>query len=267
MKNRKINIDRPHLDSSEIMARRNFSEVLGNHAVLTKPFYKQYWFMGTSGIATVSLIIGGVVSFNASDEQIRLPETAAINIQTDAPPLLAQLVNVEPEETVSYLSIANEEVTEISNETENKSYDKKTTLSKKEVSNAKSKVKKEEVIQETSPKFAVETSLTESYDANEMELAPRIHNKLGGKITRSELLDNKGITTVADISIIHFEMHLIDGLGGEVFEAENNQLNDEMKKAIAKVEEGETIYFQNIKARIKDGLEIRLNPLRYVLAN
>ena len=56
-------------------------------------------------------------------------------------------------------------------------------------------------------------------------------------------------------------------LGGDVFEAESNQLNDEMKKALEKVEVGETIYFENIKARIKNGLEIRLNPLRYVLAN
>lgn len=98
-------------------------------------------------------------------------------------------------------------------------------------------------------------------------LAPKISDKMGGSITRNELLDNKGITTEGDISIIHFELHLIDGLGGKVFTEESNQLNQEMKDALENVGQGETIYFENIRGKVKNGVEVRLNPLRYVLMN
>ena len=99
-------------------------------------------------------------------------------------------------------------------------------------------------------------------------LMPRIGGKINGSISREELFDNKGITTESDVSIIHFELHLIDGLGGEMqMTEESNQLNEEMKAALDRINQGETIYFYNIKGKTEDGTVVRLNPLRYVLMN
>ena len=100
-----------------------------------------------------------------------------------------------------------------------------------------------------------------------VDLMPRIGGKMNGSISRNELFDNKGITTESDVSVIHFELHLIDGLGGKVFKEEGNHLTEEMRDALKKINSGETIYFENIKGKTDNGDVVRLNPLRYVLMN
>lgn len=279
MKDRKINVDRPQLKSEEILGRRNFEEVVRNHQAMTKPFYKQNWFIGTTGLASLGLIIGGTLAFQNMEASNQQTETV---LNTDAPPNL-----VVPENN---LIVQNAEVSEATNDLAKQTIHFNQQNSEPIEENFTQEITQEDPVEMIADQPEIENTITEEVveDTQEdvmpentepvvetpqnesnsfMDLTPRISNKMGGSITRNELLDNKGITTEGDVSIIHFELHLIDGLGGKVYEEESNQLNDEMKDALDNVEKGETIYFENIRGKIKNGTEVHLNPLRYVLMN
>ncbi|NOQ74447.1 MAG: hypothetical protein GQ574_20725 [Crocinitomix sp.] len=268
MKNRKINLDRPQLNADEIMTGKNFESVVRNHQIMSKPFYKQNWFFGTTGIASLGLIIGGTLAFQNSTEN--LVSTDMLN--TDAPPNLTVpdnnfiVMNARTEQSFDdfakktiVINLENitpiEETPTLDNPTETNVIE---SLADVATDNA------EEIITAEVPEIE-NTNVVASNPS--MDINPRISNKMGGSITRNELLDNKGITTEGDVNIIHFELHLIDGLGGKVFAEEGNQLNEDMKDALESVGQGETIYFENIRGKVKNGREVRLNPLRYVLMN
>ena len=70
MKRMKINLDRPPVDSKSIQAQKDFSGLMKNHAIMAKPFYKSSWFIGTAGLATVSLLVGRS-SYNARGPRAR----------------------------------------------------------------------------------------------------------------------------------------------------------------------------------------------------
>jgi len=258
MKNRKINLDRPQVDSKEIQAGMNFGLVMTSYQVMSKPFYKSNWFFGTAGLASIGLIVGGTFAFqdpNESDKllneqllsdappEVSTPENKLLAINTTGQP--AELDN----ETVLTIPIQPKHdkiITPIDQTNEN-------VISEEQISD----------VSEEQPKI----DLLQTKNFSSMDLSPRINGKLHGDITREDLFDNKGITTGSDVSIIHFELHLIDGLGGKVFEEESNQLNQEMRTALTNLTKGETIYFENIKGKTSDGKVVRLNPLRYVLLN
>lgn len=276
MENRKINVDRPQLNANEVMAGKNFDTVLRNHEFMSKPFYKQGWFFGTAGLASLGLIIGGTLAFQGSAGDYQLSEQM---LNTDAPPNLTVL---NPSLIVSGGKI-NESTQQLPQKTIR--INPQNIAPIEETSTQTEKIEPRMEVQEKFDPAAdkADKNITESTneqsnvvvltntDKNEgvgnFDMSPRISNKMGGTITRNELLDNKGITTEGDINVIHFELHLIDGLGGKVFTEEGNQLNQEMRDALENVEQGETIYFENIRGKVKNGAEVRLNPLRYVLKN
>jgi hypothetical protein len=268
MKNRKINLDRPQLSGDEIMNGKNFESVVRNHQMMSKPFYKQSWFFGTTGIASLGLIIGGTLAFQNSTEN----QVSTDMLNTDAPPNLTvpdnNLIVMNPRVEQSYDDIAKR--TLVINLENTTPIEKTPTLDNPTETNVTESLadvatdKTEELITAEVPVVENKPAIASN---PAMDLSPRISNKLGGSITRNELLDNKGITTEGDVNIIHFELHLIDGLGGKVFAEEGNQLNEDMKDALESVGQGETIYFENIRGKVKNGGEVRLNPLRYVLMN
>lgn len=259
MKNRKMNVDRPPLDQKEIQMGMNFGQLMVSYQAMSKPFYKSKWFFGTAGMASIGLIVGGTVAFQSNDDDLR-----HIPALTDSPPMTTQTDNSNAEEllAMNYSETPNPEETKNTEFTvvKDKKNDKKNTPViipeplDQTVSTNDNSGSSDEIAQAKS-----------GFDAN--DLTPRINGNLNGDITREDLLDNKGLTTNADVSIIHFELHLIDGLGGKVFEEESNQLNQNMKDALKNVNKGETIYFENIKGKTADGQIVRLNPLRYVLLN
>lgn len=274
MKNVKINLDRPPVDSKEIQANKNFESLMKNHQMMSKPFYKSPWFIGTTGLASISIIVGGVISFNSSSEdqisqevipdnqappEMTTPDNNLIALNSDITPKSATDNLVK--DTFKYSEYIenqlddNNNTLEESNPNEEISIQEETETANENVESVSHQDKHEQV--------------KDDVDKNEgfSSLMPRIGGKINGNISRDELFDNKGITTQSDVSIIHFELHLIDGLGGKVFEEESNQLNDEMKAALKMINQGETIYFENIKAKTEDGVVVRLNPLRYVLMN
>ena len=259
MKNRKINLDRPQIDSKEIQAGMNFGLVMTSYQVMSKPFYKTNWFFGTTGLASIGLIVGGTFAFQSPEESDKLQNN---QILTDAPPEV-----VTPKNKLLAINTTNESIT-VENEKvltkQNQSkHDKiNTQLNNQEIET----IQYDQVSEVVSDQPQIDLS-QEKNQSNVMDLSPRINGKLHGDITREDLFDNKGITTGSDVSIIHFELHLIDGLGGKVFEEESNQLNQEMRTALTNLTKGETIYFENIKGKTSDGKVVRLNPLRYVLLN
>lgn len=285
MKNRKINVDRPQLKTEEILARRNFDEVLTNHSVMTKPFYKHNWFIGTTGLASLGLIIGGTFAFQSTTNQ---NNSAVSDVYiTDTAPPTTNIASAQSRYVAQYVDFKHEV------ENQEQSVPKTTQLTPKNqlpieenFTPEKNNTKQDKVALTTNNKLedkeavAVapinsDKKLTENYSADKsnnksnsfLDMSPRISNKMGGTITRNELMSNKGITTEGDITIVHFELHLIDGLGGKVLKEEGNMLNQEMKEALEGVGKGETIYIENIRGKVKNGKEVRLNPLRYVLMN
>jgi len=259
MKNRKLNLDRPQINSKEIQAGMNFGLVMTGYQAMSKPFYKSNWFFGTAGLASIGLIVGGTFAFQSPGESERLKSGELIS---DAPPEITVpdnkliALNSLPEPVI----VDNETILINKNQIK---HDKTNTpvVSTNSENIQEIIVSEEQVLQP----LADDSEKKNQFDLN--DLTPRINGKLNGDITRSDLLDNKGITTGSDVSIIHFELHLIDGLGGKVFEEESNQLNQEMRSAIENVTQGETVYFENIKGKTSDGKVVRLNPLRYVLLN
>lgn len=262
MKNRKMNLDRPPLESKEIQAGMNFGQLLVTYQAMSKPFYKTKWFFGTTGMASIGLIVGGTIAFQETDSSVTQQE-----LTTVASPPLSIVDSDAPTDLLASVAApqTSESTTEKTFEVQPKQlfHDKNLT----------------QVVNSDQTELTVETNLTEQVvdqsDENQtsksgfdpMDLTPRINGRLNGEITREDLMNNQGLTTNADISVIHFELHLIDGLGGKVFEEESNQLNQQMKAALNNVDKGETIYFENIRGKTSDGIVVRLNPLRYVLLN
>jgi len=263
MKRMKFNLDRPQVDSKSIQARKDFDGLMKNHAIMSKPIYKSPWFFGTVGLATVGLAVTTSVMMYSSSEE--MPQDLNVELTDSAPPMVESTV----EGLVSLSGGVSKHFDDLA---------KQTLAYSQEINEEKEEVKeplKEEVVVNDIPNVVVdkkesELVITEKEDkktTNFNVLSPTIGGKFNGSISREELFDNKGLTTESDVSVIHFELHLIDGLGGKVFQEEGNQLNEEMKDALNKIEKGETIYFENIKGKTKKGDVVRLNPLRYVLMN
>ena len=279
MKNVKINLDRPALDSKSIQNGKDFDGLLKNHAVMSKPYYKSPWFIGTTGLASIGLVVGGIVAFNSDGTEVTMSDEQQFS-HTAAPPernntnqLIA--MNQIPDSKDNTKDLVKETFS-YSQELQKQIDDKTNTLDQNNSDNT-SEDDADAPVQghnnSESDKNITNVDQSESVIIDEedkvsvSDLMPRIGGKLNGSISREELLDNKGITTESDVNVIHFELHLIDGLGGKVFEEESNQLNEEMKQAIEEIRSGETIYFENIKGKTDSGEIVRLNPLRYVLMN
>jgi hypothetical protein len=263
MKNRKMNIDRPHIDSKEIQAGMNFGQLMVGYQAMSKPFYKSNWFFGTTGLASIGLIVGGTFAFQSPDEQ----EHSNADLLSDSPP---PEITVPQNTLLAVNSGTSVAPGEIMPETIQITKENQVTDDKKPTPLIEDQSGKVEVDEQIVTVNVAETAVDHSdkQTGNEiMDLTPRINGIMNGDITREDLFNNKGITTGSDVSIIHFELHLIDGLGGKVFEEESNQLSEEMKNALLNTGKGETIYFENIKGRTSDGRVVRLNPLRYVLLN
>lgn len=269
MKRQKINLDRPQVDSKSIQARKDFDSLTKNHAMMSKPFYKSPWFFGATGLASVGVIVGSAVIFHDTPENVPDQFTEQVSTMvTDAPPQENQII------ALNSPSAGKTQIDELVKETflftnnQNTTYDNNFTLDQTE--NLENQIVSES---KDDDKEVLNAEIVEIKEKQEVEntmitdLSPKISGKVNGAISKEELFDNKGITTELDVNVIHFELHLIDGLGGKVFREESNQLNEEMKDAIQKINTGETIYFENIKGQTERGDVVRLNPLRYVLMN
>lgn len=275
MKRMKINLDRPPVDSKSIQAHKDFNGLMKNHLIMSKPFYKSAWFMGTTGLASVGLVVGAVVVMQETpepvpDQYISQSEPVPPDLDVSSSNLIALNLDKQGSKPDNE---HNEQTVLFTNFDQNTVHDKTTTLeitSDQKIINKDPGFKDELSDQTAINDFViadVKPELSNTKKSEIVDLMPRISGKANGNISRNELFDNKGITTESDVSVIHFELHLIDGLGGKVFKEEGNHLSSEMKDALKKINSGETIYFENIQGKTQKGDVVRLNPLRYVLMN
>ena len=253
MKNIKFNVDRPEITSDEIMGKQNFEEVLAGHKFMKKPFYKSSWFIGTAGLASLGLIVGGALSFKLEpDESIGSDDLAVVN--QEVPPEQDNIVPIG-----NYLSLnfdnKRETIEEVNNEE---------VIEYEEISTLIDEVIEEEIVINNDVEEEIE-ELESPKKFNRMDLHPRISGKINGNITKDELLDDEGLVTATDVEVISFELHIIDGSGGHVFAQTGHELSEEMKNSISKAEPGQTIYFEKIRGLSESGIEVGLNPLRYTI--
>ena len=89
MNNYKIRRDRPRVSSEEIAQRKDFDSLLNDHLIMNRPFFKNPWFFGVTGMATLGLLIGGIYSFTSTKPVETEPiVTVSENPQRPNPKLL-----------------------------------------------------------------------------------------------------------------------------------------------------------------------------------
>ncbi|MGV6860980.1 MAG: hypothetical protein ACWA41_04360 [Putridiphycobacter sp.] len=267
MKDIKINIDRPKLTSEDIKQKMNFENVLNQHQLMHKPFYKSPWFFGVAGLSSLGLIASviyhnyslppGVKKMEITELSTENPPNQNLQIAYhDSQPLKQESINLNKTEQ------NNQPIDKKStlNQTTNQKPESIELTSEVEISkNEENAVNKNQL----SEKSQTETKKTFNF----FDLHPRIAGKVNGDITKKELLDEKGLQTNTNVNIVHFELHLVDGHGGKVFLEDSNVLNQEMKVALENVHAGDEIYFENINGETEEGKQVRLSPLRYTLLN
>ena len=83
MTNRKMNLDRPNLSSEQISAKQNFDQVLSKHLLSKPPVWKNPWFWGPTGLASIGIALFFSVNYlNSQNETHDKINTLAI---TDLP--------------------------------------------------------------------------------------------------------------------------------------------------------------------------------------
>jgi hypothetical protein len=261
MNKTKIILDRPNISSGSIIEKQNFDELLANHKIMSKPFYKNAWFYGVSGMASISLLAG---SYYFTGNSIDEPSESNLSLAMASPPLIIKGISKETEEK------------EVQNELKNSNDLNIGTVKVSDVVKSKDKELNQVIVEEVYQATEVKTELKESNIVSDkkekhlfsfFDLHPRISGKVNGSISKQELLDDKGLVTNSDVKIVEFELHIVDGVGGKVFDGSGNNLTTDMKTAIEKVNVGEEIYFENIKGLANSGDLVVLSPLRYVLLN
>lgn len=99
----------------------------------------------------------------------------------------------------------------------------------------------------------------------EADYFPRIHDKFDGKIKRSELMDPRGIYTVAPLNVVSFELHSFDRENEVVMKSSSCFLTPIMRKHIKSLPDGAPLYFRNIVAFDEKNNKYILNGLRYTI--
>lgn len=99
----------------------------------------------------------------------------------------------------------------------------------------------------------------------EADFFPRIHDVFDGNITKSELMDPRGIYTIAPMDIISFELHSFDREKEIIMKSTSQFLTPIMKNHIKNLYPESILYFRNIRGRDKEGRSLILNPIRLVI--
>lgn len=262
MDNYNIRQDRPRLSSEEIAQRKDFDSLLNDYHIIKKPFYKNPWFFGVTGMATVGLLIGTTYSFTDSPPQSR-SESATVT-------------NIPPKKEKKTIYLASLETPMELKETEAPKEKKEIKLKKKEIHDNNSTLKNTPIIETETVKPVVPekktpvkrrlNSVNEERSSNTaLQNHPRINGKIGGELSLTETRSGTSIVTDSNIPIVGFEMHLATEFGFKVYRSNSNTLTTEMVKAIKTVGENNEVYFEQIKGQISADKTIGLQPLKYML--
>jgi hypothetical protein len=95
MKNRKINLDRPTPSKEYIESKQDFNEVLKGYKFMSKSFWKNPWFYGPVGVASLAFFItlGVVASEDRLSDEIAANSDTPSELPADTECIKAPLVN------------------------------------------------------------------------------------------------------------------------------------------------------------------------------
>ena len=236
MNNYNIERDRPKVSSEEIAQKKDFDSVLENHQIMNRPFFKSSWFFGVTGMASLSLLIAGAYSFTSSD---LAQDSKIIALNTNPPPDdKTETVSVFKAKASLPLNVKDKQELAVKLEPkvikviDKKAYDNKPTLDKTKVS---PKPIESKSIKETLPlKKKMEVASLENINVKHQPIKnfrlasqPRIAGQFGGKISRANLRDKRGVYTELDLIVSGFELHAITASGSQVLKSNNYQLTPE----------------------------------------
>lgn len=100
----------------------------------------------------------------------------------------------------------------------------------------------------------------------EADFFPRINGKFDGVIDPFEICTSEGIITNAGIKITSFELHTFKGNEEVSYKFKGNTIPAEYCEKLAKMPEGDVIYFRNIKGLGKYDESLILNPMRFTIS-
>lgn len=261
MDNYNIRQDRPRLSSEEIAQQKDFDSILNDYHIIKKPFYKNPWFFGVTGMASVGLLIGTSLSFTDKPAE---PPLAIVTTENEPPKKANKTI---------YLASMEANTHEITEEVMRKK--ENIQLKKKEIHDNTSTLNKNSL---KTPASAAENTEVKQIDAiqkatkvnsghsNALQNHPKINGKIGGTLSLDELKNDFTITTDSNIPIIAFEMHLATEFGSKVYRSKSNQLTSEMIDALTAVSAETEVYFQGIKGQLNEDFTKNLQPLKFKVA-
>lgn len=100
----------------------------------------------------------------------------------------------------------------------------------------------------------------------EADFFPRINGKFDGNIDPFEICTSEGIVTNAGIKITSFELHTFNGNQEVAYKIQGNTIPAEYCEKLAKMPEGDVVYFRNIKGLGKYNERVILNPIRFTIS-
>ncbi|MFK8037849.1 MAG: hypothetical protein AB8B74_06135 [Crocinitomicaceae bacterium] len=259
MDNYNIRQDRPKLSSDEIAHQKDFDGLLNDFHIMKKPFYKNPWFFGVTGMATVGLLIGTTYSF--VDSPAELPQLAEVT------------ESVPPEHPTKTIYLASMETSNEEQKNQISETPKVITLKKKQIhdntstlkQNNKLKSKTEEALDSESILKEPLKELEKSSNNAALQNHPRINGKIGGQLSLNKLKKGVSVTTDSEIPIDGFEMHLATEFGAKIYSSSSKELTPEMLEALQSANVNTEVYFEQIKGVINESKSIGLSPLKYTL--
>jgi hypothetical protein len=248
------------MSSEEIAQRKDFDSILNDHHIMKKPFFKNPWFFGVTGMASVGLLIG--TSYGFTDRPAEPPE--AVLHTESMPPSINQnkIIHLASAETeVNELSEATEKIKAISTQKKNEIHDNTSTLENKSINSTKSF---------TNTPAKHENQPDHKSDVLEAAVAfqnyPKINGKMGGDLSISSVSIETGMSTDSEIPIAGFELNVRTEFGAKIFSSQSNTLTQEMVTALKLAPLGTEVFFEGIKGMVSETRNVNLPPVKFTLA-
>lgn len=260
MDNYKIRQDRPRMSSEEIAQRKDFDGVINDYQIIKKPFYKNPWFFGVTGMASVGLLIGATYSFTDRPAE---PPLAFVTTENKAPKKETKTIYLASLESGTEMeqALVSKKI-EIETLKKKEIHDKTSTLL-----NSNTQIK--EIPTQTVPKKKIVPVKFEDEkftgNSNALQNHPKINGKIGGTLSVKSLSKNKAITTDSKIPISSFEMQMVTEFGAKVFLSNSNLLTNEMVNALQAASPNTEVYFEEIKGQLTRDITKNLQPLKFSL--
>jgi len=94
MKRLKINVDRPKIKTEDIVSKQDFGKVLNGYNKMKTPIFKNPWFYGVIGVATVAVLLT-VNSKTTEENDTKITSTEIIQLPEDTKCIHAPVANLD----------------------------------------------------------------------------------------------------------------------------------------------------------------------------